>query len=155
MKSGTVRFSPLAPSVRASPKSNAFPTSALTTIWGLYSINVSPTEPCTDFDRPKEQELLHLWNTNGKFKGFRFVWEAAMCQHAALSIKVTSVCVCVCVHDFSASLLFRALKPTNLKANYGKIHSNIKVRCYSCAPMRKCLLETKGKVTLNVKSTTK
>lgn len=89
-------------------KSDAVPTSVCMTIFGPRSVAVSPTEPCPEFARPKEQQPLQFSNTNGKFTAFSFVWEAAMCQHAALSVKVT---FCVCVFDFLASLLFEALKP--------------------------------------------
>lgn len=83
-----------------------------------------------------------------------FVWEAAMCQHAALSIKVT-LCVCVC--DFLASVLFKALKPKS------KLWGNTLQRksvflCFHSGSleMSKCLLkrETKGKPTLNISPTT-
>lgn len=92
-------------------KSDVVPTSVCMTIFGPRSVAVSPTEPRPEFARPEEQQRLQFSNANGKFTAFSFVWEAAMCQQAALSIKVTFLRACVCVFDFLASLLFEALKP--------------------------------------------
>lgn len=105
-------------------KSDVVPTSACMTIFGPRSVAVSSAEPCPEFARPKEQQPLQFSNTNGKFTGFSFVWEAATCQRAALSIEVTfcvRMCVCMCVCLISLPACF--LKHLNLKANYETIHS--------------------------------
>lgn len=78
--------------------------------------------------RLKEQQSPQFWNTNGKFKGFGSVWEAAMCQYAALCSEGTSW-VCVCVFPTPV----RSLKHLNPKANYGKTHFNIKAMWHSPA----------------------
>lgn len=108
-----------------------FATSVCATNFGPCSIAVSSTQLSADCARLKERQPPRFWNTNGKFKGFGFVWEAAMCQHAALSIKV-AVCESVCVCDFFASLLFKALNPKS-KLWENTLQHTVKVVCYSHA----------------------
>lgn len=93
------------------------------TVTGFYTMGFfCSAESCTDFAKPKEQQPLQFWNTNGNFKGLVFVWESAMCQHAALRIKVT---VCVCMRVFLVIPLPACFSGhLILKANYGKIHQH-------------------------------
>jgi len=124
-----VCFSPLTPSVQASkPEVWCFcPLCVHNKLWPAFSrwCRLCQTEGAA---------ATTVWNANGKFKGFSSVWEAAMCQHAALSIKVT---LCACVISLPACFL----KHLNPKANYRKIHSNTGEIYHSSAlvaDQRKC-----------------
>lgn len=78
----SVFFPPLAPNAQARSLMRSPPLCQRQTLACIQS----PDAGCAKLSEEQPPQFL---NANGKFKGFESVWEAAMCQHAALSIKVT------------------------------------------------------------------
>lgn len=137
MKSVTVHFFPIS-SICAGMldlKTDAFPTSACMEIFGRRSTGVSSARRAQALPDRGTGSHDGFWILMEKFEGFSFVWEAAMCQHAALSVRVTFF-VCfwvrarlrVCARMISSPA--RSSKHLNLRANYRKIHSKLKVTRY-------------------------